>query len=168
MKYTATRAYRTVLSGDHAAGEGLAELQRRPDEGRPQHHHRHHLGRRRRGALVIAGTIAAVIAKLQRKPERHLMLDHARLKAWWRGRRWADDRGDASIQMAIVYPFVLLATIAVIQASMWYYARQIALTAAREGVTAARAYQAGPADGTARAQAGSWAERLGTACARPA
>ncbi|WP_309030736.1 TadE family protein [Streptomyces alfalfae] len=80
------------------------------------------------------------------------MLDHARLTAWWRGRRWADDRGDASIQMAIVYPFVLLAAIAVIQASMWYYARQIALTAAREGVTAARAYQAGPADGTTRAR----------------
>ncbi|MGX1266962.1 hypothetical protein RKD18_000156 [Streptomyces phaeoluteigriseus] len=53
--------------------------------------------------------------------------------------------------MAIVYPFVLLATIAVVQASMWYYARQIALTAAREGLTAARAYQASPADGTARA-----------------
>lgn len=80
------------------------------------------------------------------------MLDHERLAAWWRGHRWADDRGDASIQMAIVYPFVLLATIAVIQASMWYYARQIALTAAREGVTAARAYQAGPGDGTARAR----------------
>ncbi len=77
---------------------------------------------------------------------------NTRLKQWWRGRRWADDRGDASIQMAIVYPFVLLAAIAVIQASMWYYARQIALTAAREGVTAARAYQAGPADGTARAR----------------
>ncbi|MFE0930224.1 TadE/TadG family type IV pilus assembly protein [Streptomyces mutabilis] len=80
------------------------------------------------------------------------MLDHARLTAWWQGRRWADDRGDASIQMAIVYPFVLLAAIAVIQASMWYYARQIALTAAREGVTAARAYQADPADGTTRAR----------------
>ncbi|MER7056567.1 TadE family protein [Streptomyces sp. NPDC000351] len=77
---------------------------------------------------------------------------NTRLAEWWRGRRWADDRGDASIQMAIVYPFVLLAAIAVIQASMWYYARQIALTAAREGVTAARAYQAGPADGTARAR----------------
>lgn len=80
------------------------------------------------------------------------MRDHDRLTDWWRGRRWADDRGDASIQMAIVYPFVLLAAIAVIQASMWYYARQIALTAAREGVTAARNYQAGPADGTARAR----------------
>jgi Flp pilus assembly protein TadG len=76
----------------------------------------------------------------------------ARLKAWWEGRRWQDDRGDASIQMAIVFPFVLLATIAVIQASMWYYARQIALTAAREGVASARSYQASPADGAARAQ----------------
>ncbi|MFF6969359.1 TadE family protein [Streptomyces anthocyanicus] len=80
------------------------------------------------------------------------MPSNARLTAWWRRRRRADDRGDASIQMAIVFPFVLLATIAVIQASMWYYARQIALTAAREGVTAARTYQAGPADGTARAR----------------
>jgi len=80
------------------------------------------------------------------------MLNGARLQGWWHGRRWGEDRGDASIQMAIVFPFVLLATIAVIQASMWYYAREIALTAAREGLTAARAYQASPADGAARAQ----------------
>ncbi|MFF3617249.1 TadE family protein [Streptomyces sp. NPDC002580] len=75
-----------------------------------------------------------------------------RLGSWWQGRRWGDDRGDASIQMAIVFPFVLLATIAVIQASLWYYARQIALTAAREGAGAARAYQAGPGEGAARAR----------------
>jgi Flp pilus assembly protein TadG len=75
-----------------------------------------------------------------------------RLQAWWRGRRWHEDRGDAAIQMAIVYPFILLATIAVIQASLWYYARSIALTAAREGLSAARAYEASPADGTAKAQ----------------
>jgi Flp pilus assembly protein TadG len=74
------------------------------------------------------------------------------LKAWWRERGWRDDRGDASIQMAIVFPFVLLATVAVIQASMWYYARQIALTAAREGASAARSYQASPGDGAARAR----------------
>ncbi|MFJ8793604.1 TadE/TadG family type IV pilus assembly protein [Streptomyces sp. NPDC102462] len=76
-----------------------------------------------------------------------------RLKDWWQGRRWRDDRGDTSIQMAIIFPFVLLATLAVIQASMWYYARQIALTAAREGATAARAYQSSPAEGAAQAQA---------------
>lgn len=80
------------------------------------------------------------------------MLDGDRLRAWWRGRRWRDDRGDASIQMAIVFPFVLLATVAVVQASMWYYARQIALTAAREGVSAARAYKSSPAEGTAQAR----------------
>ncbi|MFJ9544063.1 TadE family protein [Streptomyces sp. NPDC101225] len=76
----------------------------------------------------------------------------ARLTAWWRGHRWRDDRGDTSIQMAIVFPFVLLATLAVIQASLWYYARQIALTAAREGATAARTYQASPANGAVRAR----------------
>ncbi|MGX4695506.1 TadE/TadG family type IV pilus assembly protein (plasmid) [Streptomyces sp. JNUCC 63] len=76
-----------------------------------------------------------------------------RLKDWWQGRRWRGDRGDTSIQMAIIFPFVLLATVAVIQASMWYYARQIALTAAREGLTAARAYQSSPADGAAQARA---------------
>ncbi|WP_079076705.1 TadE family protein [Streptomyces europaeiscabiei] len=75
-----------------------------------------------------------------------------RLKDWWHGPRWRDDRGEASIQMAIVYPFVLLLTIAVVQTSMWYYARQIALTAAREGVTAARSYQGTPGDGVAQAR----------------
>ncbi|MFE9976203.1 TadE/TadG family type IV pilus assembly protein [Streptomyces hirsutus] len=75
-----------------------------------------------------------------------------RLTDWWQGLRWRDDRGDTSIQMAIIFPFVLLATVTVIQASMWYYARQIALTAAREGATAARSYQSGPADGTAQAR----------------
>ncbi|WP_369383255.1 TadE/TadG family type IV pilus assembly protein [Streptomyces sp. cg36] len=76
----------------------------------------------------------------------------ARLTQWWQGQRWRDDRGDTSIQIAIVFPFVLLATLAVIQASMWYYARQIALTAAREGLTAARSYQSTPADGAAQAR----------------
>ncbi|MFE9812496.1 TadE/TadG family type IV pilus assembly protein [Streptomyces sp. NPDC005548] len=79
------------------------------------------------------------------------MPPHDRLKAWWQEQPWTNDRGDTSIQMAIVFPFVLLATVAVVQASMWFYARQIALTAAREGLTAARVYEAGPAEGRARA-----------------
>ncbi|MFH8698950.1 TadE/TadG family type IV pilus assembly protein [Streptomyces chartreusis] len=74
------------------------------------------------------------------------------LGTWWRDRRWRDDRGDTSIQMAIIFPFVLFATVAVVQASMWFYARQIALTAAREGVSAARAYKAGPGEGAAQAR----------------
>ncbi|MEU6653348.1 TadE family protein [Streptomyces sp. NPDC046900] len=75
-----------------------------------------------------------------------------RLKDWWQGHRWRDDRGDTSIQMAIIFPFVLLATVAVVQASMWYYARQIALTAAREGASAARSYQSSPAAGESQAR----------------
>lgn len=75
-----------------------------------------------------------------------------RVKLTWRARDRYGDRGEAAVQMAIIFPFVLLATIAVVQASMWYYARQIALTAAREGLTAARSYQSGPGDGAAQAR----------------
>ncbi|MFI9187636.1 TadE family protein [Streptomyces goshikiensis] len=53
--------------------------------------------------------------------------------------------------MAIVFPFILLVTVAVVQASMWVYARNIALTAAREGVAAVRTYQAPEGAGVARA-----------------
>ncbi|MFD9338634.1 TadE family protein [Streptomyces sp. NPDC060028] len=67
------------------------------------------------------------------------------------GRYWGD-RGESSIQMVIVFPFVILVTIAVVQASMWVYARNIALTAAREGVAAARTYQAPDGAGAARAR----------------
>jgi Flp pilus assembly protein TadG len=77
-----------------------------------------------------------------------------------RVRQWAvairtrarSDRGEESIQMAIVFPVVILLTITVVQASMWYYARNVALTAAREGVAAGRAYQASAGDGAARAR----------------
>ena len=73
--------------------------------------------------------------------------------------RARSDAGDTSIQMAIVFPFIILLTITVVQVSMWYYARSIALTAAREGVNAGRSYQASPGDGAARAR--STLERIG-------
>ncbi|MGG8410352.1 TadE/TadG family type IV pilus assembly protein [Streptomyces sp. 12297] len=64
----------------------------------------------------------------------------------------AGDRGESSIQMAIVFPVVILVTVIVVQAAMWVYARNIALTAAREGVSAARTYQAPEGAGAARAR----------------
>ncbi|SEO89325.1 TadE/TadG family type IV pilus assembly protein [Actinacidiphila rubida] len=67
--------------------------------------------------------------------------------------RMRRDDGDASIQMAIVFPFVIALTIAVVQTAMWFHARDIALTAAREGVNAGRGYQSTPGDGAARARA---------------
>ncbi|MFE3939815.1 TadE/TadG family type IV pilus assembly protein, partial [Streptomyces goshikiensis] len=55
--------------------------------------------------------------------------------------------------MAIVFPFILLVTVAVVQGSMWVYARNIALTAARVGVAAARGYPAPEGAGVGRATA---------------
>ncbi|MFG3227395.1 TadE/TadG family type IV pilus assembly protein [Kitasatospora sp. NPDC048194] len=43
-----------------------------------------------------------------------------------------------SIGLAIVFPVVLLLVLLVVQASLWWYDRQVALTAAREGVDAGR------------------------------
>ncbi|KOV22513.1 hypothetical protein ADK90_10715 [Streptomyces sp. XY413] len=54
--------------------------------------------------------------------------------------------------MAIVFPFVILLTIAVVQAAMWIHARNVALTAAREGVAAARTYQSPERAGADRAR----------------
>lgn len=71
----------------------------------------------------------------------------------WLPPRLERDRGSTAIQMAIIFPFVILLILAGIQAFLWAYARNIAMTAAREGVSAGRMYEAGPADGTAKAQA---------------
>ncbi|WP_308297021.1 MULTISPECIES: TadE/TadG family type IV pilus assembly protein [unclassified Streptomyces] len=75
-----------------------------------------------------------------------------RLAARLRRSRLGDDRGDAAIEMAIVLPVVVLFSFMVVQAGVWYYAKQIALTAAREGVQAATAYQSSDAAGSARAR----------------
>ncbi|WP_346765560.1 TadE/TadG family type IV pilus assembly protein [Streptomyces sp. A0958] len=68
------------------------------------------------------------------------------------GRRQRDG-GDASIEMAIILPVVILLTMMIVQACVAYYAKQIALTAAREGVQAATAYQSTDAAGAGRARA---------------
>jgi Flp pilus assembly protein TadG len=70
--------------------------------------------------------------------------------AFWA--RWRDDRGDTSIQMVIVLPFIILFAMLIAQASMWYYAREVAQTAAREGVSAGRTYHSSIDAGTSRAR----------------
>lgn len=64
-----------------------------------------------------------------------------------------DDRGAAALELAVLGPVVLLATFAIVQAGLVSYARALALAAAREGVTAARAYQAPATAGPDRARA---------------
>ena len=73
--------------------------------------------------------------------------------------REGEDRGDTSIEMAIVFPFVILFTMMIVQACMWYYAREVAQSAAREGVVAARTYGSSASTGVARADQA--AARLG-------
>jgi Flp pilus assembly protein TadG len=73
--------------------------------------------------------------------------------------REGEERGDASIETAIVFPFVILFTVMIAQAIMVYYARQVAQTAAREGVVSARTYGSSVSTGLARAD--EVAARLG-------
>src|SRR3954468_14627745 len=70
-------------------------------------------------------------------------------------RRWAHERdgGSASLEIAILAPALLLLTFVVVQAGLWFYARNLALAAAQEGVTAGRAYNAPAGVGPARARA---------------
>ncbi|MFJ9695235.1 TadE/TadG family type IV pilus assembly protein [Kitasatospora sp. NPDC101183] len=43
-----------------------------------------------------------------------------------------------SLSLAFVFPVVLFLLLLIVQASLWWYERQLALTAAREGVDAGR------------------------------
>lgn len=60
---------------------------------------------------------------------------------WARIRRrpkWRDDRGIASIELVLLAPLLLALLLAAIQAGLWFYARNLALTAAQESTHVAR------------------------------
>lgn len=63
------------------------------------------------------------------------------------------ERGSVSLELAVLFPVVLLLVFALVQYGLWFHARSLALAAAQEGVTAARTYQGNPAAGPVRAQA---------------
>jgi Flp pilus assembly protein TadG len=58
------------------------------------------------------------------------------------------EHGAASVELAVVFPLVLLLVMTLIQAALWFYARSIALGAAQEGAREGRLQPAS----TARAQ----------------
>lgn len=62
------------------------------------------------------------------------------------------DEGSTSLELVIVFPAVLLLITALMQYGLWFFARTVALSAAQEGVTAARVLSATPEDGVARAE----------------
>lgn len=75
--------------------------------------------------------------------------------------RHARDRGGAPIELAILWPAILLLVFGAVQVATYFTARTVALSAAQVGVSAARKYDATDADGRDSAeaflmQAGDW------------
>ncbi|MFD4371070.1 TadE/TadG family type IV pilus assembly protein [Streptomyces sp. NPDC058486] len=62
------------------------------------------------------------------------------------------DRGSTPIQVAIVFPFVILLVFGIVQGFTLAWAHNAVATAAREGVAAGRVYEARPGDGAAKAR----------------
>lgn len=50
-----------------------------------------------------------------------------------------DERGSSSLQLVILFPVVLLLIFTAVQGALYYHARNVALSAAQEGVRAAKA-----------------------------
>lgn len=67
----------------------------------------------------------------------------------WRRR---SDAGSATLEIAIVGPVLLLLTFTIVQAALWFYARNLALAAAQEGVSAGRGYGASASTGITKAR----------------
>ena len=63
-----------------------------------------------------------------------------------------DERGSATLEIAVLGPALLLLIFTIIQTALWFYARNLALAAAQEGAEAARSYGSTPAAGVTRAQ----------------
>jgi Flp pilus assembly protein TadG len=69
------------------------------------------------------------------------------------GKPWHDDRGALLLSYVTILPFVFVFIMVLAQASLWFLARNAALSAARQGADAARAFQASRAAGSAAALA---------------
>ncbi len=52
--------------------------------------------------------------------------------------RSVDEQGSATLEIAVLFPAVLLATFGLIQGALYFHARDVALAAATDGLTAAR------------------------------
>lgn len=67
--------------------------------------------------------------------------------------RLNDDRGAVTLSYVIIVPVFLLAILVIVQASVWFLARQTALAAARHGADVARTSTPPPGSGAAAAVA---------------
>jgi Flp pilus assembly protein TadG len=64
-----------------------------------------------------------------------------------------------SISLAMVFPLIMIMILLTVQGALWWYDRQIALSAAREGSESARLFNADPTAGSKAAN--SFLNRVG-------
>lgn len=64
-------------------------------------------------------------------------------------RRARGDRGSFTIELSVLLPLSLAVILLGVQMIFWFHGRQVALTAAQQGVNAGRGANASPADGAA-------------------
>jgi Flp pilus assembly protein TadG len=62
------------------------------------------------------------------------------------------DRGAGSVEVAVLAVVVLALVFTIIQVGLFYHARKVAQSAARQGVDTGRQFGSGPGDGVAQAQ----------------
>lgn len=83
----------------------------------------------------------------------------------WIGRHRRDDRATSAVEFSIVAPIFLLLIFLIIQAGLWFYGSNVALTSAREGVSYLRLAGNNADPAAFRVEAGRisevYAERLG-------
>src|SRR2546423_4093267 len=63
-----------------------------------------------------------------------------------------DDSGMTTLEVAVLFPVVLILIFGIAQTALWYMARTAALSAAQQGVNTGRAYGATRASGVTAAQ----------------
>jgi len=73
--------------------------------------------------------------------------------------RLRGDGGSTTVEMAVLFPVLLVLLMTIVQAGMWWHARNLALAAAQAGAQVART-TTGTAD-AARSAAASYLERAG-------
>ena len=67
-------------------------------------------------------------------------------------RKGQSQRGDATVEVVLAVPVLMLLIMLVIQFGLWYHASHAASAAAQEGVRAARVYDGSASDGQRRAE----------------
>jgi Flp pilus assembly protein TadG len=80
-----------------------------------------------------------------------------------RTRQLGDDTGGVSVELAILFPIVLILLLSIVQAGMWWHARNLTLTAAHAGLEAGRT-TTGTTD-TAHTAATTYLDRAGSGAA---